>query len=180
MMIQGLGPAIQWDAARWPAIVVFPQKPSPASEWESHEAAVMALLERVRDEYNVDGARIYLTGMSQGGHGTWILGARHPELWAALAPVCGYAGARFAGAGAGTATPASLAGTLRTIPVWAFHGADDVVVPVAEATAMIDALKAAGAAPAPRLTIFPGVDHGSWDPAYRGSGLAEWLFAQHR
>ncbi len=180
MVVQGLGSAIQWNPARWPAIVVFPQKPSQASEWEAHEDAVMKILERVRHEYNVDRGRIYLTGLSQGGHGTWVLGARHPELWAALAPVCGYGGVRHAGPGVAAATAGEIAGRIRSIPVWAFHGDADDVVPPAETTALIDALRAAGASPEPRVTIFPDVNHGSWDPAYRDTGLAEWLFAQRR
>ncbi len=87
----GLGPELLAQPERWPFLVLFPQKPAKDDEWEQHEAAVLAMLDDVTGRYNVDPNRVLLTGLSQGGHGTWVLGARHPERWAALVPVCGYA-----------------------------------------------------------------------------------------
>jgi len=111
-----------------------------------------------------------------------VLGARHPDLWVAVAPVCGYVAARRrnaaggipAGAFGGTAT--ELAKPLASTPIWAFHGAIDDVVPVAETEEMIAALRAAGGAP--RVTIVPEVGHGVWLRAYEDPEFAAWLFAQ--
>jgi len=178
MIVQGLGSAILWDAARWPAIVIFPQKPGEDEEWEEHEAALMGILARVRATYSVDPRRIYLTGLSQGGHGTWVLGARHADMWAALVPVCGYAGTRRHGPRAFDGTAADLAPALKSMPIWAFHGEVDDVVPPQETRDFVAAVQAAGGTP--KMSILPGVNHGAWDPAYRDPELAAWLFAQHR
>ncbi len=175
-LTQGLPPAVLADVGRWPAIVLAPQKPSEDEEWEAYEPVLLALVAQARVRYRIDPARIYLTGLSQGGHGAWVLGARHPGLWAAVAPVCGYASARSPGPAAYAGTAAELAERLRATPVWAFHGEADDVVPAAETRAMIDALTARGSRP--RATFYPGVGHGCWDRAYRESGLAEWLLAR--
>jgi predicted peptidase len=182
-LAEGLGSAMLSDIDSWPFIVVFPQKPSEGSEWEQHEDAVMGILARVRHELNVDPRRIYLTGLSQGGHGAWVLGARHPGVWAAIAPICGYAAARRDARGAGlarpyTGSPQELAAALRNVPIWAFHGeADDVVAP-AESVALVAAVNAAGGSA--RLTLYPGVGHGSWDRAYRTENLAAWFLDHSR
>ncbi|MEN6526514.1 MAG: prolyl oligopeptidase family serine peptidase [Candidatus Polarisedimenticolia bacterium] len=179
---QGIGPAILWNVEAWPAIVVFPQKPTVESEWEQHESAVTAIVARTIARYNVDKDRLYLTGASQGGHGAWVLGARHADLWAAVAPVCGYVAAHQTGE-PGMPPPfngraAELAAPLARVPVWAFHGEADDVVPPQETREMAAALEAAGGKP--RVSILPGVNHGAWDPAYRDGALRDWLFAQRR
>jgi predicted peptidase len=182
--LNGLGPAILRHGGAWPAIAVFPQKPTRSSEWEQHEAAVMGILAAVRAGYRVDDDRIYLTGMSQGGHGTWVLGARHRETWAALASVCGYAtaptrAARLAGLppayGGGVA---ELAAGIGALPLWIFHGDRDDVVPPGCASEMVEALAARGHPP--RFTVYPGVGHDSWDRAYAEGELPAWLLSQHR
>jgi predicted peptidase len=178
---EGLGPAILADSQRWPAIVLFPQKPTETAEWEQHEGALLGLLDAARRRWAVDRSRIYLTGLSQGGHGSWVLGARHAGLWAAVVPICGYAGARRGDPGLPapfTGTAMELAPALVAIPVWAFHGEADDTVPVGETRTLVNALRAAGGDP--RVTVFPDVGHGSWDPAYRDEALPRWLFAQRR
>jgi predicted peptidase len=181
---QGLAPALFEAPDRWPALVLFPQKPESESEWEQYEGALLALVERTRRAWSVDPGRVYLTGLSQGGHGTWVLGARHPWLWAALVPVCGYAGASVgsddgkAPAGAFDGSADELAAPIAGLPVWAFHGASDSIVPVAQTETLVAALRARGGAP--RITVYPGVDHGSWLRAYREEELPRWLFAQRR
>ncbi len=180
-LAQGIGLALLRDAAAWPCLVLFPQKPGEDSEWEQHEGAVMAMVARVREAYRVDPARIYLTGLSQGGHGTWVLGARHPDLWAALVPVAGYGPARSEAAGLPPAfhgSPAELAARIGKLPVWAYHGAKDDVVPVSAAREMVDAVRAAGGSP--RLTILPDAGHDSWDAAYGDPALREWLLGRRR
>jgi predicted peptidase len=139
-VIQGDGSAIQWSPDKWPFVVVIPQKPDIRDQWEQHDDAVMAMLAQARKDYNADPDRIYLTGLSQGGHGTWVLGARHADIWAAIAPICGYGGVEGRRAEqAQTALPPPFSGTdaeigqaLKSVPVWAFHGEADSVVPVQE------------------------------------------------
>jgi predicted peptidase len=182
-LTQGLSQAILAAPQDWPVIALFPQKPDPEREWEEYEPALMALVEAARARWPIDPDRVYLTGLSQGGHGAWVLGARYAELWAAVVPVCGYVAARAGDPravlpGAYNGSPGELAKGLHKLPVWAFHGAADSIVPVAETESMVAALVAAGGDP--KITLFPGVDHGSWDPAYRDSGLAAWLLAQRR
>ena len=183
-LLQGLPPALFAAPERWPGIVLLPQKPDPEREWESYEKALLALVDRARRTYAIDPERVVLTGLSQGGHGSWVLGARHPELWVAVAPVCGYVAARRRDA-AGRISPDAFGGTaaelakpLASTPVWAFHGAIDDVVPVAETETMIAALRDAGGAP--RVTIVPEVGHGVWSRAYEDPEFAAWLFAQRR
>jgi predicted peptidase len=183
-LLQGLPPALFQAPERWPAIILMPQKTDPEQEWESYEKALLALVERARKSYSIDPERILLTGLSQGGHGSWVLGARHADLWAAVGPVCGYVAARrrdAAGripADAFGGSAAELAKPLASTPVWAFHGAIDDVVPVAETETMIAALREAGGTP--KVTIVPEVGHGVWSRAYEDPEFAAWLFAQRR
>jgi predicted peptidase len=180
-LTQGLPQALLADPSRWPAIVLMPQKPTETAEWEQFEGELLALVGAARRHWAVDPARIYLTGLSQGGHGAWVLGARHAGTWAAVVPVCGYVAARRGDAGLPApfrGDAAELAARLAPTPVWAFHGEADDVVPVDQTVLLVEALRAAGGDP--RVTIFPGVGHGSWDPAYRDEALPRWLFAQHR
>jgi predicted peptidase len=183
-LLQGLPPALFAAPERWPAIVLLPQKPDPEREWESYEKALLALVGRARRTYSIDPERLLLTGLSQGGHGSWVLGSRHPDLWAAVGPVCGYAAARRRDAAgcvpedAFGGTAAELAKPLASTPVWAFHGAIDDVIPVAETETMIAALREAGGAP--KVTIVPDVGHGVWSRAYEDPEFAAWLFAQRR
>jgi predicted peptidase len=177
-LAQGLPRELVWNPDLWPFIAIIPQKPSQDTEWEQYDLELVQMVAHARREYNVDPARLLLTGLSQGGHGAWVLGARHPELWAAVVPVCGYAGAGHDGADVFRGSAADLAGRLGGIPVWAFHGEADDVVPVAETRAMVEALKAAGSKP--RATFYPGVGHGSWERAYGEKELPRWLLAQRR
>lgn len=169
MIAQGIGTNILWNASRWPAIVVMPQKPDADQQWETYDAAVMSILEQVRKEYRVDPDRIALTGLSQGGHGTWMLGAMHPQTWCALAPICGYADSN-----GGSSTPQWIAERVKDLPIWTFHGdADDVVLP-GQTEAIVAALKSAGAKSV-KMTLYPGVNHGSWDRAYAEKELPGFL-----
>jgi predicted peptidase len=161
---QGLGTAILANPAKWPFVVVMPQKPEVRQAWEDHDKAVLAMLDAAIAAYSIDPDRVYLTGLSQGGHGTWAIAARHPDRWAAIAPICGYG------------DPAQLAGPLKSMPIWCFHGEADTAVPVAQSVGMIEALKALGASP--KYTSYPGVGHNSWDKAYRDEPLAAW-FLEH-
>ena len=177
-LAQGLPRELVWNPDLWPFIVIIPQKPSQDAEWEQYELELMTMLAQARRDYNVDPTRLVLTGLSQGGHGAWVLGARHPELWAAVVSACGYGAVRSGVPGVFTGTVGDLATAMRATPVWAFHGEADDVVPVAETRAMAEALKAAGSKP--RATFYPGVGHGCWERAYGEKELPGWLLAQHK
>lgn len=157
----GLGPAIRAEPQRWPFVVLFPQKPERDTAWPDHEAMLLAMIERTEQEFAIDGGRRLLTGLSQGGHGTWAFGAKHAGRWAAIAPVCGF-----------TLQELDVA-PLKNVPIWAFHGDADRVVPAQASRDLVAAVREAGGDPV--LTIYGGVGHNSWDRAYRESDLAEWL-----
>lgn len=126
---------------------------------------VLELIESLRREFPIDSRRIYLTGLSQGGYGTWDLIARRPELFAAAIPVCG-------------GGDPSQASKLVKLPIWAFHGAADQVVPVERSRDMISAIQKAGGQP--KYTEYPGVGHDSWTPTYRNAEVLDWLFKQRK
>ena len=156
----GLGEAIRRAPERWPFVVVFPQKPDSETQWGDHEDLVLATLAATEKEYAIDEERRVLTGLSQGGSGSWQIGSAHPEMWRAVAPICGYR--------EGDWSVKALAET----PVWAFHGDADDVVPLRASEELCKELRKAGGAP--HLTIYPRVQHNSWDRAYQESPLAEW------
>ena len=183
--IVGLAPAIRADPARFPAIVVLPQAP-PDSSWTGRPArAAMAALDAVTKEYRTDADRVYLTGLSMGGHGVWYLAYRHPERFAAVAPVCGWVSKLPQFPQRAHVVPPndgppfeSLARKLKSVPIWIFHGELDTAVPVNESRQAADALKAAAANV--RYTEFLGTNHNSWDPTYASVEFTNWLFAQRR
>ncbi|MBM3961284.1 MAG: hypothetical protein FJ306_05185, partial [Planctomycetes bacterium] len=166
----GLGAAIRRAPQRWPAVVLFPQKPDKNKQWADYEALVLAIVAATEKELPIDASRRTLTGLSQGGAGTWAIGARTRAMWQAFAPVCGYG------------EPDGIAEGLAGAPVWAFHGDADRVVAAAHSKKLVAAVAAAGAAQkaaiAPLLTLYPGVGHNAWDKAYRDEALAEWLLAR--
>ena len=129
------------------------------------EKLVLSAVDAFAQEFPIDPDRIYVTGLSMGGFGTWDLITRHPEKFAAAIPVCG-------GGDKGKAAAA------KPVPVWAFHGlADNVVLPV-RSQDMIAGLRTAGGTAA--FTEYPGVAHDSWTMAYSEPNLLQWLFAQRR
>ncbi len=181
----GLPPAVQANPGRWPFVIVVPQKPVHQSEWEDHERAVLAMLDEAARDGLYDPDRLAITGLSQGGHGTIMLGGYHAERFRAAAPVCGYVDRRFSPGrellgefGAEVTDPSVIAAVdrLKGMPVWLFHGSDDSVIPAAESRALHAGLESLGAEV--RYTEYPGVDHNSWDNAFGDPALAAW-FADH-
>jgi len=144
-------------------IVVSPQCPS-RQWWTEKLDTLIALLDEIVAGYDVDRERIYLTGLSMGGYGTWALASAYPDRFAAIAPICG-GGLRF------------MALRLKDVPVWAFHGAKDRVVPVAESEQMVKAINAVGGNA--KLTVYPDAYHDSWTRTYENPELYEW-FLKHR
>jgi len=143
-------------------IVVSPQAPS-GSRWNAD--ALAELLDHIAATYAVDEDRVYVTGLSMGGHGTWSLATEYPERFAAIAPICG---------GGDTARACRLKG----VPVWAFHGArDDVVDPRASAD-MVAAVQACGGEA--RLSLDPEAGHDAWTRAYDDPELYRWLLSHRR
>lgn len=167
----GLLPAVLNAPERWPCVVLMPQKQEFDPLWPTQTDVVMAEVERVKKMVAVDEARVSLTGLSQGGNGTWMLAAEHPEVWCAIAPVCGFSR---------QIPPAEIAKRIGNVPVWAFHGLKDNVVPPAQTRDIVEAVKqvrGTGGAEV-KLTEFPEANHNSWDPAYRDAKFAEWLMGQ--
>ena len=147
----------------FPFVVVSPQCPN-GTLWSDHHLSLKGMLEQVIGSYAVDPDRVYLTGLSMGGYGTWSLAMTYPELFAAIAPICG----------GGMPEWVFL---LKDMPVWAFHGAEDPAVPVERGQRMVDALRAAGGDV--RFTVYPGCGHDSWTQTYEDPQLYEW-FLQHK
>ena len=123
----------------------------------------MAILKKAGGEFNIDASRLYLTGLSQGGHGTWTIAAKHPDLFAAIAPVCGWA-------------DEDVAKKAAKLPIWTFHGDKDEAVDIECSQNMEKWITAAGGTC--KLTVYPGVGHNSWDNAYRNETLGQW-FLEH-
>ncbi|QDS87821.1 Endo-1,4-beta-xylanase Z precursor [Rosistilla ulvae] len=155
-------PRLVEEGKEFPFIVVSPQ--CPKGRWW-REFELMALLDDVIATHNVDEDRVYVTGLSMGGFGSWGLAAFSPDRFAAIAPICG------------GGEPRSTR-NFTHVPVWAFHGAKDTAVPLERTQAMIDALKRQGAEP--KLTIYPEAGHDSWTETYNNPAFYEWLLAQKR
>lgn len=157
------------QGTNFPFIVIAPQCPE-GQRWDSE--SLNRLLDHVIDKYSVDTNRVYLTGLSMGGYGTWSLGVSYPQRFAAIAPICG----------GGQVIDVVLAGygkpfnPVTYLPVWAFHGAKDPVVPVEESERMLAAMKRINAVDA-KLTVYPGVEHNSWTQTYNNPKLYEWLLS---
>ena len=189
----GLGAAIRVDRKRFPMIVVMPQA-RPDTRWSGAMAAqAMKALDQSSAEFHGDPQRTYLTGLSIGGQGVWLLAAAYPHRFAAIAPVCGFLQLandddvidplwnravleQFPELLAGNPEAAMVKRIGRT-PAWIFHGAADDLVAPEISRRMVAALKAAGAEV--RYSELEGVNHGAWDRAYAEPDLVSWLLA-HR
>ncbi|HEX5444020.1 MAG TPA: prolyl oligopeptidase family serine peptidase, partial [Pirellulales bacterium] len=148
----------------FPFIVVSPQ--SSRRGWNVD--ALKGLLDEVLADYRVDRNRVYLTGLSMGGFGTWSLAAAYPDTFAAIAPICG------------GGNP-SEAKRLKDLPIWVFHGAKDPAVPLQRSQDMVDALKAAGADEKNlKFTVYPDAGHDSWTETYNNPELYKWLLSHQR
>ncbi|MFN7138371.1 MAG: prolyl oligopeptidase family serine peptidase [Limisphaerales bacterium] len=158
----------------FPFILVSPQ--CPAKETWSNEP-LLALLTDVKKKYRVDKSRVYLTGLSMGGYGTWNLGTTYPEHFAAIAPICG-GGQRIQVILAARGFAPDKQKALATLGVWAFHGAQDTVVPPSESEHMLEALQEAKVQEI-KYTVYPEAAHDSWTETYSNSELYEW-FLQHK
>lgn len=126
---------------------------------------LMLMLDHLLATYHIDPKRVYLTGLSMGGYGTWAAISKHPERFAAAAPICGGGNPAWAEA-------------IGKLPIWAFHGDADMIVPVEASREMVTAVNAAGGHA--RLTVYPGVGHDSHTRTYANPKLYEWFLKQQR
>ncbi len=162
----GLGLVVKNSEINFPFFVLFPQSQNRTWQADSEDAKrAMDILAEVEKEYKIDSKRIYLTGLSMGGFGTWSLAIAHPDKWAAIVPICGRG-------------DTSKAEVIKNLPCWCFHGSDDHTVPVEGSREMIAAITKAGGKP--KYTEYPGVGHNSWDRAYGTPELFRWLLTQHK
>ncbi len=154
------GPPKQVEQGRdLPFVLVSPQL-DEGRRWDVVELQALSLA--LQSRLRVDPRRVSATGLSLGGHGVWHWAARFPDALAAIAPVCGFG------------RPAEAC-ALKRVPVRAYHGAVDSVVPLQAHQAMVDAHRACGGRV--DFIVYPGVDHNSWDPAYADPALYPWLLA---
>jgi len=149
-------------------IAISPQCPL-AYEWPDLTTTLAQLVEQAMTHLPVDPDRVYLTGLSMGSRGGWLLAVDNPDRFAALALICGR-----------IPTPDFLDRViiLKDKPIWIFHGAKDPVVPVDNSEKIAATLQAAGGNP--RLTIYPEADHDAWTETYNNPELYTWLFAHQR
>lgn len=160
-------PRLVAEGDQMPYIIVSPQCPR-TDNWASptQRGRLIELLDSVVDQLKVDQDRIYLTGLSMGGFGSWRLAAEHPDRFAAVVPICGGTSGRHAEA-------------LKDIPIWAFHGDADSVVPIKRTRDIVDAIIEAGGTSV-RFTTLEDIGHNSWSSAYATPGLYYWMNKQKR
>lgn len=160
----GLGPVIARRPADWPFITIFPQS---TGTWkgEVRERQVMAALAFAQQNYSIDENRVILAGLSYGALGTWEIGARNADKFAALVPVSGH-------------RPTELVERLAMLPVWAFAMTGDMWVSSKNSEEACAAIAARGGKP--KLTEFGGVGHDIWDRVVAESNVVDWMLAQRR
>ncbi len=148
------------DGLDLPFVTVCPQC---QEMWNARALAV--LLDEVLEKYNVDRSRVYLSGNSMGGLGTWMLANIAADRFTAIAPIC----------------PPSVSidpGNFKDLPIWCFHGAMDSIVPISESVKMIRRLRSAGCDV--KFTVYPDADHDSYTPAYHDPELVSWLLSHQK
>lgn len=163
-LVKKHGPPKLIDAGQeFPFVVVSPQ--CPAGRWWA-PLELGTLIDEIVENYKVDEDRIYVTGLSMGGFGTWALAIDQPARLAAIAPICG------------GGEPLMLRLLPIKVPAWVFHGAKDTTVPVERSQQMVEALKQAGSSV--KFTVYPEAGHDSWTETYANPELYRWLLEQRR
>ncbi len=155
-------PKIVLQNKNFPFIMAAPQC-KEEMRWNTEE--LFKLLDEIISKYKIDTKRIYLTGLSMGGFGTWQMAVKHPDKFAAIIPVCG-------------GGDPSKARRIKDLPAWVFHGVKDNVVPLSKSEEMVRALKECGGNP--KLTIYPNAEHDSWTETYNNPKIYEWLLQFHK
>ena len=150
--------------AEYPFMIVAPQCPYE-KYWGCYTESLLAFLDYICETLPVDTDRIYLTGLSMGGTGTWMLAMAAPERFAAIAPVCG-SGISWYGV------------ALKDIPIFIYHGDCDDTVPIDDSIAMVKSVNQCGGNA--QIKILYGVKHNAWNAAYRGDELYTWLLSHKK
>ncbi|MCA9058519.1 MAG: prolyl oligopeptidase family serine peptidase [Planctomycetaceae bacterium] len=160
-------PRLAAEGKSFPFILVSPQCPGDDA-WSKpvQQQRLVELLDHLVKTYRVDQDRVWLTGLSMGGFGSWRLAADHPDRFACVVPICG------------GGDPAD-ADKLKALPIWVFHGDQDSAVPLSRSVEMVDAIRAAGGTSI-RFTTLEHVGHNSWSAAYATPELYEWISKQER
>jgi len=160
----GIPGRISKEGKEFPFIIVSPQ--CPKDDWWGgplNIPALNGLVDEIAETYRVDKKRIYLTGLSMGGFGTWEMAVNYPKKFAAIAPVCGGGNPKKVKA-------------IKDLPIWVFHGAKDNVVDIKKSQEMVDALKKEGSDVT--FTIYPEANHNSWTETYNNPELYSWFLQQ--
>ena len=157
--LHGFFEYVRKEDAEYPFIMIAPQCPD-GKYWGCFTESLLAFLDDIGKELPIDPSRIYLTGISMGGTGTWMLAMAAPERFAAIAPVCGSGICWYAG-------------VLKEIPTYIFHGDCDVVIPITESVTMLKNINLSGGNA--KMEICHGVGHNAWDIAYKGEKLTRWM-----
>ncbi len=188
----GLGPAIRQARERFPFIVVFPQV--RRDQFWAGEMTTLALktLDQTVKEFDGDPQRLYVTGVSMGGFGTWYVAAQAPGKFAAIVPICGFVNLKRPDLPAErkafvlkdnpfAESPdpyAAVASQISKVPTWIFHGGADPVISPDESRRMFQTLKASGFDV--KYTEYDGVAHNAWERAYAEPDLVPWLLSRRR
>ncbi|MEZ6039602.1 MAG: prolyl oligopeptidase family serine peptidase [Planctomycetaceae bacterium] len=160
-------PMMAAEGKQFPFILVSPQCPrDDAWSSEVQQKRLVELLDHIGSNYHVDQNRVYLTGLSMGGYGSWRLAADHPSRFAAVVPVCGGGKPEDADA-------------LKALPIWVFHGDQDSAVPFSKSVEMVDAIRAAGGTKI-RFTTMEHIGHNCWSATYATPELYSWLLSHKR
>ena len=157
-------PRVIEESEDFPFIAVSPQCPN-STNWNELRDKLNDLLNEVISNNKVDTNRIYLTGISMGGFGTWNLAIHYPEKFAAIVPICG------------GGNPA-LAYRIKDIPIWVFHGAKDNIVPLFYSEEMVNKLRDLNSNV--KFTVYPEAEHDSWTQTYNNPLLYQWFLGQSR
>jgi len=164
-------PKLVQQGRDFPFIIVSPQC-GPSERWSP--ATLTRLLDQVETQYHVDKTRVYLTGLSMGGSGTWSLALEHPERFAAIAPICG---------GGDPAVierlGADKAAAVKALGIWVFHGEKDPTVPIVKSEKMVEALKKIGCTDV-AFTRYPEAQHDSWTVTYNNPKVYDWFLAHRK
>jgi predicted peptidase len=157
-------PFLASNRDKYPAFYLMPQCPKGFG-WQFIDGPIYEIIKELEREFQIDEKRRYVMGISGGGYGSWYFITAKPEMFAAAIPICG-------GGDPG------LAAKIAKVPVWAFHGEDDNLVPVRFSREMIDAIKKSGGNP--KYTEYPDAGHNIWNQVVATPGLMDWLFEQKR
>ncbi|GAB0156543.1 prolyl oligopeptidase family serine peptidase [Chryseobacterium sp. Alg-005] len=164
-LVKAHSPFTYKNLIKEPVAILAPQ--CPANSWWNTET-LYQLIKEIQSKYKIDASRIYLTGLSMGGWGTWKLAMEHPEMFAAIAPVC---------APSDRVMEANV-DQFKNLPIKIFHGGNDDIVSPINSINMYQAVKKVN--PTASLTIFPDDNHNSWDSTYSDSKFYEWMLSQKK